>query len=186
MDTLNIPGKTPIPYYNEKGLSFASRMKQYGKARNISGLSYFFFKLKISLLQLLASGCPFNGFRVRLHRMRGVRIGKEVYIGKRVFIDNLYPDFVCIEDKAHLHAESMLIAHFNPAHHFRNIFEAAADPVVIQEGAIVGIRAIIMPGIKVGRYAMVTAGSVVTKNVPDFSLFQGNPARKILDYRNIL
>lgn len=186
MGTLNNPKKTQIPYYNEEGLSFLSRIRLYGKARSISGTAYLFFKIKISLLQILASSCPFNKLRVSLHRMRGVSIGKDVYIGKGVFIDNLYPDFVCIEDKAHLHTESMVIAHFNPSYHFKNLFEAAADPVIIHEGAIIGIRAIVMPGIIVGQYSTVTAGSVVTKNVPAYSLFQGNPAKKVLDYKHLL
>jgi acetyltransferase-like isoleucine patch superfamily enzyme len=177
--------KTAVPYYDEEGLSFLRRMSIYGKARSMGPLRYLMFKIRISLLQTLAAVCPFNSMRIRLHRMRGVKIGKEVYIGKKVFIDNLYPDFIVINDKAHLHTESMIIAHFNPARHFRTIFEAAANPVEIGEGSIIGIRAIVMPGITVGPYAVVTAGSVVTKNVQSMTLVQGNPARKALDFKNI-
>ena len=48
---------------------------------------------------------------------------------------------------------------------------------LIKEGASLGARTVVVPGIIIGRFAMVGAGSVVTKNVPDFALVYGNPAR---------
>jgi acetyltransferase-like isoleucine patch superfamily enzyme len=49
----------------------------------------------------------------------------------------------------------------------------------IKEGASIGANATIVCGITIGRYAMIAAGAVVTKNVPDFELAAGNPARRI-------
>ena len=51
--------------------------------------------------------------------------------------------------------------------------------IVICEGASIGANATILPGIKIGKQAMVGAGAVVTKDVPDFSVVLGNPARII-------
>lgn len=48
---------------------------------------------------------------------------------------------------------------------------------VVGEGASIGANATILPGIKIGAYAMVGAGSVVTKDVPPYTLVLGNPAR---------
>ncbi|POB00554.1 dTDP-6-deoxy-3,4-keto-hexulose isomerase [Chromobacterium sinusclupearum] len=50
---------------------------------------------------------------------------------------------------------------------------------IIREGASIGANATILPGIKVGRNSMIGAGSVVTKDVPDFTVVIGNPARVI-------
>jgi UDP-2-acetamido-3-amino-2,3-dideoxy-glucuronate N-acetyltransferase len=50
---------------------------------------------------------------------------------------------------------------------------------VVREGATIGASATIGPGITIGRFAMVGMGSVVTRDVPDFALVVGNPARKI-------
>ncbi|TLD84585.1 N-acetyltransferase [Helicobacter sp. MIT 11-5569] len=50
-------------------------------------------------------------------------------------------------------------------------------PTLIKEGASIGANATIVCGITIGKYAMVAAGSVVTKNVEDYSLVMGNPAR---------
>lgn len=50
-------------------------------------------------------------------------------------------------------------------------------PTTVREGATIGAGAIIGPGIDIGRFSMVGMGAVVTKNVPDFALVLGNPAR---------
>lgn len=50
-------------------------------------------------------------------------------------------------------------------------------PTRIRRGASVGARAVILPGVVIGEYAMVGAGAVVTRSVPDFGLVYGNPAR---------
>jgi acetyltransferase-like isoleucine patch superfamily enzyme len=54
--------------------------------------------------------------------------------------------------------------------------------VRIREGAFVGVNAVIMPGVTIGRNAVVGASSVVTHDVPDFSVVAGNPARIIRRY----
>jgi acetyltransferase-like isoleucine patch superfamily enzyme len=54
-------------------------------------------------------------------------------------------------------------------------------PTVIERGASLGANATILPGIRVGRYAMVAAGAVVTRDVPSFALVVGAPARRVGD-----
>lgn len=49
----------------------------------------------------------------------------------------------------------------------------------VREGATLGARAVIGPGLEIGRFAMVGMGSVVTRTVPDFHLVVGNPARSL-------
>ena len=49
--------------------------------------------------------------------------------------------------------------------------------VEINDGADIGVGSIILPGVKIGRGAIIAAGSVVTKNVPEFSIFGGIPAK---------
>ncbi len=51
-----------------------------------------------------------------------------------------------------------------------------AAPIVIEEGAWIGLGAIVLPGVRIGRGAVVSAGSVVTKDVPPNALVSGNPA----------
>ena len=49
----------------------------------------------------------------------------------------------------------------------------------IEDGVWIGMRAMIMPGIKIGEGAVIAAGSIVTKNVPPYTLVAGNPAKEI-------
>jgi UDP-2-acetamido-3-amino-2,3-dideoxy-glucuronate N-acetyltransferase len=51
--------------------------------------------------------------------------------------------------------------------------------VLVKEGASIGARAVVVPGRVIGRYALVAAGAVVTRDVPDFALVAGVPARRI-------
>src|ERR1700726_3223131 len=51
--------------------------------------------------------------------------------------------------------------------------------VVVREGASLGARAVVVAGRSVGRWALVAAGAVVTRDVPDFALVAGTPARRI-------
>ena len=52
-------------------------------------------------------------------------------------------------------------------------------PIAIQDGAWIGAGAILLPGVTVGRYAVVGAGSVVTRDVPDYTVAAGNPCRHL-------
>jgi maltose O-acetyltransferase len=51
-----------------------------------------------------------------------------------------------------------------------------ARPIVVEEGAWIGMRALILPGVRIGRGAVVAAGAVVTQDVPPNTLVSGNPA----------
>lgn len=53
------------------------------------------------------------------------------------------------------------------------------SPAIIMHGASLGTGSIILPGVRVGRYAMVSSGAVVYKNVVDHALVVGNPGRQI-------
>jgi UDP-2-acetamido-3-amino-2,3-dideoxy-glucuronate N-acetyltransferase len=56
--------------------------------------------------------------------------------------------------------------------------QALYERTLIRRGATIGANATIVSGITIGRYAFVAAGAVVTKDVPDYALMVGNPARQ--------
>ena len=121
------------------------------------------------VLQLIARNAPgATTLRVWLNRWRGVKIGKDVWIGYDAIIETSRPDLVTICDYATVQVRATIIAHFREQR-----------GVVIEEGATVGAGAIVLPNVTIGRGAMVTAGSVVTTSVPPMTLVRGNPAKPI-------
>lgn len=123
----------------------------------------------IRMLQFLARYGPgAMTLRVWLHRLRGVKIGKRVWIGYDAIIETSCPYLVEIRDDAVVGIRSTIIAHFREY-----------KGVVLEEGAVLGPGAMVLPNVKIGKGAVVTAGSVVTCSVPPMTLVQGNPARPV-------
>ena len=124
-------------------------------------------KVRNTILWNWAYRCPLNGLRILFHRMRGVHIGKGVYIGRYCFLDNMYPEYIYIYDGASINAQCMLLTHFNPYEVWKGIFNAEVKPVVIGKDAIIAVRCTIMPGVTIGERAVVSSGMTLEKSVPD-------------------
>lgn len=67
----------------------------------------------------------------------------------------------------------------NPDGTLKNTDDWECGQIVIEDGASIGAGAIVLPGVRIGRFALVGAGAVVTRYVPPFALVTGNPARQI-------
>ena len=133
------------------------------------------------ILRMLAWIAPVYQFRASVWRKCGVKIGKRVYIGNLTFIDGQYPHLVTMEDDVSVGPSVLILAHSggSPYHHQTKIFNQPPKPVLLKRGAWIGSGAIILPGVTIGEGSIVAAGSVVNKNVPDFSIAAGNPARVV-------
>lgn len=167
----NISIEKDIPYYEEtQKRTFPQKIR----------------KIKNTILMLLAYACPSNGLRIKLHRLRGVTIGKGVYLGMFCFLDNLYPEYIYIDDNASINAGTMILTHFNPMKQFSPILKARVAPVLIHKKAIVAVRCVLLPGVTIGKCAIVSAGSIVEKNVAEYTLVRGNPAKKVTDFEFLI
>lgn len=85
---------------------------------------------------------------------------------------------VCIVDFNHLfeRVSSSFIHHLIFEEDYRTDL-IGKGPVVIEEDVWIGSNAVILPGVKIGRGAVIGAGSIVTKDVPRYSIAYGNPAK---------
>lgn len=109
---------------------------------------------------------------------QNVVISPQVKIGNRVKIQNnvsVYTGVIC-EDEVFLGPSCVFTNVINPRSAI--VRKDKYKPTVVQKGATIGANATIVCGITIGRYAFIGAGAVVTKNIPDYALVIGNPARQ--------
>lgn len=105
----------------------------------------------------------------------GVTIGEDTIIGDKAFLDGR--EHLVIGNHVDIASEVMI---YNSEHDLSNPnFEAKSEPVVIEDYVFIGPRAIILPGVKVGKGSVVAAGAVVSKDVPSGKIVGGVPAREI-------
>ncbi len=130
----------------------------------------FFPGVKNRIYQLLARVVP-DVWRVKLHRARGVTIGKNSSIGYDSIVETAYPSLVFIGDDVNIGIRVTIIAHF------RGMVPTQKYTVQIMNDAFIGPGVYILPNVTIGEGAVVAAGSVVNESVPPYTLVQGNPAK---------
>lgn len=111
---------------------------------------------------------------------KNIEIGADTIIGNNSFLDGRAP--LIIGNHTDIAAEVLI---YNSEHNINDEnFSATEAPVEIGDYVFIGPRSIILPGVRIGRGAVVAAGAVVTKDVPDFAIVGGVPA-KVIGERNI-
>ena len=134
-------------------------------------------------LRWLVFFMPHSRMRIPLHRARGVKIGRGVLIGYDVTIDDVYPRLVSIGDGVALSDGVFLVAHSKPPEYFTGQVESFVAPLTIENNVWIGVGAIVLPGVTVGEGSIISAGSLVTRDVRPHWLVAGNPARHIKELK---
>jgi len=125
------------------------------------------------------------------HVQSGAKIGKKCILGQNVNIGNnvVIGNFVKIQNNVSVYeaveledyvfcGPSMVFTNIlNPRSKYPQVGAEYYIKTLVKEGASLGANSTIVCGTTIGRFAFVGAGSVVTKDVPDFALVVGNPAR---------
>ncbi|MGD1045023.1 MAG: DapH/DapD/GlmU-related protein [Bacteroidota bacterium] len=125
------------------------------------------------------------------HVQSGAKIGKKCILGQNVNIGNnvTIGNFVKIQNNVSVYegvtledyvfcGPSMVFTNIlNPRSKYPQVGAQFYINTLVKEGASLGANSTIVCGVTIGRFAMIAAGSVVTKDVPDFALVMGNPAR---------
>ena len=129
------------------------------------------------LLALCARFSPgATSLRPLLHRWRGVNISGHVFIGDDVYLENEYPECIELEDGAQVCLRSTLIAHTR-----------AVGKIVIKKNVFIGAGCIItaVPGrtLTIGEGAVITAGTIVSTDVPPSTLFGNEKAKPLAQAR---
>ena len=133
-------------------------------------------RLLSGVLNRLAAVCPGgHGVRPRLQRWRGADLGRNVWLGLYVYIDELHPEALSIGDNCSIGLRTSIFTHF----YWGPKRRSASGRVVIGRDVFVGPHCVILPNVRIGEGAVIKAGTVVTRNVPAFT-FWGAPQAEAL------
>ncbi|MCQ1535229.1 acyltransferase [Methanosarcina sp. KYL-1] len=135
--------------------------------------------LKNWFLERLASSFPVPSWRAKLHKMRGVNVGKNVYIGYDVIFDRIHPELITIGDYAEIGDRCILSAHTRGSLTTRDAYPRSTAPINIGNGVSINPGCIITQGVEIGENSIIGIGSVVSRDISPNSLALGFPARVI-------
>lgn len=149
----------------------------------------------INALLVRASWNPFMGIKIALLKAFGAKIGNGlviknnvtvkfpwklvvgdyVWLGENAWIDNL--DGVTIGNNVCISQGALLLTgnhdYTKPGFDYRNA------PIVLEDGVWIGAKSVVCPGVTAHSHSILTVGSVVSKEMEAFGIYQGNPATKI-------
>ena len=119
----------------------------------------------------------------------GCRVGKGCFIGDNVRIDAGHSDMITIEDGVSIAGGTRLLCHQRD---FRHYYVGSdymklgytIKPIVLKQGCLIGMESFVLPGVTVGEGAIVGAGSLVTKDIPAWTVATGRPAKVVKQIPN--
>lgn len=114
----------------------------------------------------------------------GCHVGKGCFIGDNVRIDTGHSDMITLEDGVSVAGGTRLLCHQRD---FCDYYVGSdylklgyiVKPIVLKKGCLVGMESFVMPGVTIGEGAIVGAGSLVTKDVPAWTIATGRPAKVV-------
>lgn len=145
-------------------------------------MTRFLWRLRKKILKRWARNAFFPSWRVQLLRWCGFKIGRDVYIADDIIVVEILEDRnnLFIGDRVSMAPRVTLVTSSDPNNsRIRPFAPVEHAPVVIEDDVWLGTGVIVMPGVRIGRGAIVGAQSVVTRDVPPLHIVAGQPAKTI-------
>lgn len=175
---------------------FLRKIGLYYSEEEYGQVTFWFFIVKVYrtyrnafIARFLMESWLMNPISVRkwrpwLLRRMGCHVGKCVAVGDNVRIDWGHADMIYIEDYVQLTGGCRVLAHKRDLSGY-HVGDNAADfgykvePVRLCKGCQIGMESMIMPGVTVGEGAIVGAGSLISKDIPAWTIAIGRPAKVV-------
>lgn len=164
--------------YSEEEYGDVTIWKVFGKFFGNMRLKFLEGMLDWSILE------PIEPRKLRpfILRRMGCKVGTGCYIGDYVRVDTSHTDMITIEDNVSIASGSRLLCHQRDFSDFcvgddYMKLGYVVKPIVLKKGCLVGMESFVMPGVTIGEGAIVGAGSLVTKDIPAWTIAAGRPAK---------
>lgn len=152
----------------------------YGKETHKTSVIH---KLKIRFARLLVSYFPLNSVRIFGLKTCGFSIGEKVYVGNDLILTMFNSKSNCnlvIGDRVAIAPRvNLILASDANWSKLNSIFKPIEGEIIIENDSWIGANVTIMPNVTIGEMSIVGAGSVVTKDVPPYTIVAGVPAKII-------
>ena len=169
-----------------RALGFNYSEEEYGQVSLWRVIKQFFNNIRRKELEkmmdwaILQPIAPRN-IRGKILRRIGCHVGKNVFIGEYVKVDIWHADLIYIDDYAHVTSGCRLLCHQRDLKGYC-VGDNAADlgyktgEIHIGRGVMLGMETMVMPGVSIGEGAIIGAYSLVTKDIPPYTIALGRPA----------
>lgn len=181
--------KLSTTYKLLRALGFNYSEEEYGDVSLWRVFKQFFRNIHLKHLEKMLDRFylePFAPRKLRpiLIRKMGCHVGKNTFFGDYVRMDTSYADMIYIGDYTHITSGCRLLCHQRDLTGYCVGDNAAnlgykTGEIHIGKGVMVGMETIIMPGVTIGDGAIIGAGSIVTRDIPAWTIATGRPARVV-------
>lgn len=172
------------------GLNYSE--EEYGQISFFEAIKKFFENPYHALLQSMMDWVVFAPIAARkvrpwLLRRMGAKVGKDVFIGDHCRFDLNHSNLITLEDHVHITGGSRILCHKRDLTNYHIGDDSAKlpyklQPVHFKRGSMLGMESMVMPGVTIGEGAIIGAASLVSKDIPDWTLAVGNPAKPIKSF----
>lgn len=170
-----------------RALGFNYSEEEYGDVSLWRVISRFFGNIYRKRLEKMMDWPILQSFNPRkirpiLMRKMGCKVGKGCFIGDYVRVDCGHADMITLEDSVSVASGVRLLCHQRDFSDFcvgddYMKLGYVVKPIVLKKGCLIGMESFVMPGVTVGEGAIVGAGSLVTKDIPAWTIAAGRPAK---------
>ena len=179
-----------------RALGFNYSEEEYGQVSIATVFAKFFGNIYRKRLEKMMDWPILQSFNPRkirpiLMRRMGCKVGKGCFIGDYVRIDTGHADMITLEDSVSIASGTRLLCHQRDFSDYcvgddYMKLGYIVKPIVLKKGCLIGMESFVMPGVTIGEGAVVGAGSLVTKDVPAWTVATGRPAKivKEIAHRN--
>lgn len=140
--------------------------------------------LKYCMYSVILAPLNYRKLRPILWRWMGAKVGKDCFIGYEVWMDVTNSELIELEDHVHVANRCLLLCHQRDLSNYfigddYSLLGYHKKKIHLKKGCLIGMESMVMPGVTVGEGAIIGAGSLVTKDIPAWTIATGRPAKVI-------